>query len=489
MERSLTENIIKKVALRFLRQYYKFRLRYDDQPVIAKYDLEGVGGIVADGYYSFKKTDGKPFIATFEATGSDSIDEVVYKPENRVLFWDGLAVASIVTLVLTAINFFYDYHELDERELLLRIGMMLLVMLVSFGIFYFIAKNFRRYRYIYAVEQFKRYHADEQWIALGGDVFESSNDKRFRELKDQCVLNGIGLLKVDPNLDTKIMVTPSRQDIFMGKRKIVNFLPAEGNGKLPMKKELGLVSGVRAMLPSILRKDDSIYRFRKAFYNQMFVATGCVLLIGLILFKEMQHAGYQTVDNTEFREDIAKPQSNEVPEQPEALGDSSLTTNTNQLELDEFNRSIWKPKVEQPKKPPQKKFTPPPPEPNPPPVKTPVDTTEIYINPSSEKAIAYDCTRFYNFESKKFIIEEGVYNTWPKAKKRLDVLRRNNIESAALLLACFTNAEKGYVIYIGMIYNSPEEASQKIESLRSTPKNVLSNVESMKIRTLYPRRS
>ena len=58
------------------------------------------------------------------------------------------------------------------------------------------AKGFPRYRYIYAVEQFKKYHADEQWVAIGEDVFENPNDKYLKELKKQCVYNGFGLISM-----------------------------------------------------------------------------------------------------------------------------------------------------------------------------------------------------------------------------------------------------------------------------------------------------
>ncbi|MEK7257216.1 MAG: hypothetical protein AAB316_20850, partial [Bacteroidota bacterium] len=111
----LTEDILKKVALRFFRHYYKYRLRYEDQPVTAKYDMEGVGGIVADGFYSFKKPDGRDFSATFEATSRASKNEVLFKHQVKVLFWDGLAIAAVATVFLFSLNSLYQFHRLDER--------------------------------------------------------------------------------------------------------------------------------------------------------------------------------------------------------------------------------------------------------------------------------------------------------------------------------------------------------------------------------------
>lgn len=483
-----------------MRQYYKFRLRYDEQPVIAKYDLEGVGGIVADGYYSFKKADGKPFVATFEASSRETKKEVLYQPQNRILFWDGLALASLAALSFSAINHFYTFHQISEKEFFIRAAMVLGVMLATFGIFYFIAKNFRRYRYIYAVEQFKRYHADEQWIAIATDVFSASDkdsesyarkqNRRFQELKEQCILNGFGLLKVDSNLDTKIVVTPSRQDIFLGKRKRVKFMTQERAAQKAVKQQFGWKGILDNLLGRSSGQGANVYRFQKRFFNQMLLTLGSFLLIGFMLMKEMEKSDFQSVEQSEFRHDLAVSQSNNVAEQDEVIGDSSFTTNTNHLEQEEFNKKIFteiedKRKKQKEKstnssksKSTQKKPTQP---------KQPENTTEIYIyNGKDEKAIAYDCTRFYNFDRKKFIVEEGVYQDWASAKKRLDALRKSNLESAALLLACFSKNEPGYVVYLGLIYNSIEEASQHIESLRGAPRSVLKDVENMKIRSIYP---
>ena len=271
----LTEDIIKKVVLRFLRRHYKFRLRYEDQPVLAKYDLEGVGGIIADGYYSFTKTDGKPFTATFEATSKASKEEVIFKPQQKILFWDGMAIAAIFTVFLASLNLRQHFHPLDNTRLLERAALVLLVFGVFLTIFYLIARSFRRYRYIYAVEQFKKYYADEQWIALASDVFTDKEDKYLLELKNQCVFNGFGLLVVDEKLDPKIIITPSRQDIFMGKRRNVAFLPQTRMGERIIKSSFGKFWGLFGnKMPALLKKDTSVLRYRKTYYYQMLILTG-----------------------------------------------------------------------------------------------------------------------------------------------------------------------------------------------------------------------
>lgn len=77
-----------------------------------------------------------------------------------------------------------------------------------------------RYHYIQAVEQFKQYQADEQWIAVGADVFESKNASELMELKDQCIKSGFGLMEVTEDLVVSIIIAPSRIPILRKRQKL-----------------------------------------------------------------------------------------------------------------------------------------------------------------------------------------------------------------------------------------------------------------------------
>ncbi len=442
----INENIVKKIALRFFRHHYKYRLRHEDQPVVAKYDLEAAGGIIADGYYSFKNPDGEKFSATFEATGKDSKNEVIYRPQKIILLWDGLAVASIFTLFLFALNYSYHFHTLDERTLLTRIGLVVLSMLAGLGIFYLAAMQFRRYRYIYAIEQFKKYHATEQWIALAYDVFEDPNDKYFKELKNQCVYNGFGLLLVDKNLDPKILITPSRQDIFMGKRRSVDFdgdsnlpQPATGGGLSPWWKQLGL------KLPKVLKKDTSLLRYRRRFFHQMVITGACITLLGVVFWKELHSSAYQLVDKREYRNDLAKSKSNNVLEQEDYLSERSqdpIKRNTNEKYwLREKSKRAAKASGNS------------------------KDTIcEVLISREEGKTLHYPCERFINFDGKKFVVQEGHYPGKAEAEAALIRLKESGLEATALPLSFFSNAS-GYIVFTGLICNSKSEAQQDLGKL------------------------
>ena len=473
-EQGLEEDIVKKVALRFLRHHYKFRLRFDDQPVVAKYDLQGVGGIIADGYYSFKKPDGKPFTATFEASSLASKDEVSYKPQQNILFWDGLTMAAIVVVFLSSLNLRYQFHLLNNAQYLERASMILFCGGVTFVIFYLFAQKFRRYRYIYAIEQFKKYYADEQWIALASDVFESPNDRNLRELKNQCVHNGFGLVVIDKNLDPRIVITPSRQDIFVGKRKKVEFQAANKAQEVAQQKEFGLVFGFFGnKLPAFLKRDKSVLRYRRGFYNQILVTTICVVLLGVIFSKEMQNPNFKVVSKTELQAELASGTEKLKENSDKYLPDSSATTPKLKKAKPQKEEGFWA--LDPPNRQVAEAET-----------SSPLPSQNEFTEKGGAATFLYDCARFYNFDGKKYIVEVGEYQDWNLAKNQVEQLRNKKIESAALLKSCFTAKGKGFIVYAGLFCNSADEAARQTEDWTKA-KLISANIaEDWKIRAIEP---
>jgi len=470
-DQQLTENIIKKVTLRFFRHYYKFRLRYEDQPVVAKYDLEGVGGIVADGYYSFKKPDGKTFAATFEATSKASIDEVIFKPDHRILTWDGLAISGMAMVLLAFFNYQNRFHALDNTKFGERLGLLAVAGVLVFGLFYLIAQNFRRYRYIYAVEQFKKYYADEQWVALGTDVFEGKNERYLRELKSQCVFNGIGLLTVDKNLDPKILITPSRHDIFLGKRQKVDFMSQQKFKEIAQKGQLDL-------LPNLFgweKKDKSVLRHRKSAQAQVAVIAGSLALLAVIFTKELENPDFRLVDKEDFTENIAKSKSNTLSEPTTYLPDSSSMPKRKKSKTDESFWTLRSPK-ETTQVPAESVLA----DNN----TRSVGTDEFTAKGGSE--IVYDCSRFYNFDGKKYIVEVGELTDYKIATTTVQSIRGKGIFAAALLKSCFTEDKKGFLVYAGEIYNTAAEASKEMDGWVAANKLTKTEVRNWKIRAIEP---
>jgi hypothetical protein len=450
----LTEQIIQKVTLRFFRHYYKFRLRYEDQPVVSKYDLEGVGGIIADGLYSFKKADGQDFRATFEATSRATRNEVIFKTQPKVLFWDSLAISSVFCVFLFSFNLLYPLHVLDERTFVQRIALTVLFLLTGMGVYAFFARHFRRYRYIYAIEQFKKYHADEQWIALSYDVFGTHEERLLNELKNQCIFNGFGLLMIDKNLDPKILITPSRQEVFEGKRKAVELTSQTAPVlKTGDHRNTGWWQLFRSNLPAIFQKDTSILRFRKTFYHQMAVVAACLSLLGVIFSKEMQKIGFQSVEQQKHFTQTREKIKNKDRESISYLGDSASTP---KLKKPSDKLFIEEKATEEASDPPRYEAAQEP---------APEAPQEEFTSRGVEEFLAYDCARFYNFDTRKYIVMAGQHANFQQAKKQMDQLAEQGMEVSVLRLSCFDQKASGYAVYAGLFYNTLKEATIEREKL------------------------
>jgi hypothetical protein len=221
---SLTEDEVKRRFVPFLREFYKNR--YEPMPNSVAVELDNVSreGWVADGKISFRKSDGAAFVCTYEATSRDKAEEVKYQLNTQYLLWDCAAFGMVCAAL--GYTFFYrsDFTWLAELGVAGNLGLVLGVGLIGFFGWYFVVQNWRKYRYIYAIQQFKQYFADEQWVALAEDVFPAPSDPYLLELRNQCVYHGIGLAIVPFDGPVRKVIDPSRLGIFGKDRKMTQWV-------------------------------------------------------------------------------------------------------------------------------------------------------------------------------------------------------------------------------------------------------------------------
>lgn len=219
-----TEDEVKRRFVPFLKDFYKNRYQSDPSAIAVELDNVSSEGWVADGKLSFIKDDGSPFVCTYEATSRDKSGEVRYQLNTRYFLWDCSAFGAMVVTV----SYFFFYMTrlgwLVQLKLTGNIGLLMGLFIIGFSAWYFLMQRWRKYRYIYAIEQFRRYYADEQWIALAEDVFPSRLDPYFVELRNQCVYNGIGLAIVPKEGFVNKICDPSRLGIFGKDRKIAHWV-------------------------------------------------------------------------------------------------------------------------------------------------------------------------------------------------------------------------------------------------------------------------
>ena len=488
---TLTEAIIAKAALGFLNRHYRYRPRQHEHTLLERttdddateyrsswddmrtqIGLVDKEGVIVDGELRFPMEDGRPFVATVEATSHATRNEVIYDTQHRLLFWDGLAVASL----LTALAFAYAATRFNFLE----VGWTLLALFILLGLAVFsllyrlLARNARRYHYIYAVEQFKQYRADEQWVAIGEDVFESREDRAFRELSEQCIFNGLGLLIVHADRSVETLFTPSRTDTFGGKRRIRQFL---AENKYAQKAQLHKLSGGLGKISDRVRKrfklpTGNLLRYRKTYWKQVLISGIGLGLIGLVLWRTYQARPLVRIAEARYEERI---RAVELRPEPELyLLDSSRLSDplfaddpivSDEAEFDDEQLVEVSPFREK---------------------GVPAAPPFVYFTAAPDGYRARDCARLYNFDSPKYVIRTELVDSYDEAQRRLRYYDRNALEATAIWLDCFAGGQPRYLVFLQAIYNTRTEAMDAAQDLNLVVDGILDR-ELIRIVELRPK--
>jgi hypothetical protein len=247
---------VRQLGLGFLKSYYRNRSRVGQAALSS--DVRGLGGIRADGYFSFLQSGDRRFEATLEATSYTTRKELRYSLQRELLAWDSFTLACMTLVVLAALSQYFQFAFVPQIGLPAVLFWMLGLFLLVFATYRFSASRLERYRYIYAIEQFRKYRADEQWIAMSEDVFDQGrNDPFFRELRKQCIYYGIGILWVDRSEEVRMLLAAARSRGQLDKRRSANWVVPKGLGQ-PLKR-MAQAAEVRKWIPSA----DYTLRFRQ----------------------------------------------------------------------------------------------------------------------------------------------------------------------------------------------------------------------------------
>lgn len=474
---NLNEDNIKRSTLRFLKGYYKYRPRKGETE--ATVDNLSEGGIIADGLLAFTTEDDQRFVSTFEATSNDTKSEVTVKVLYRRLAWDGFALAS--TVALTWLIWEYtgkvDFFEEAGYWWIATIIMSIILSLVL--VFVLVFSQLKRYRYIYAVEQFKRYFADEQWISIGEDVFPNQDDKDFIELKDQCIRNGFGLIKVakldaEKDLNPQLIITPSRKDTFKKKRQMVQFVGTEDfSSRIRNLTKMSAFKWMNALSFTQKRSGapllENMLRFRGKNVGQKAITFSCLAIIAGIFVYELTKSDFQYVNETTYPQlmiDSLEGKSIEsgysaildtmflLPYDSSAIPYLELYTIAEQSDAIAAIRKRGQ---------------------------------DVVVSlPDRSEFLIYDCSRLNNITEEKYIIEDGVFPSIEVAIERMKDLKSKGIMSTALWLGCFSNQPLGYSVYFGNIQNNEDEASLAFSEYRDKLKELERVERQLKIRMLTP---
>ena len=437
-----SEHDVKVATLRYLKTYYKFRPRKDSRATVAQLDMVAPGGIVADGHLTYELEDDSTFLATFEATAKDTKDEVVAKVQEQLLFWDGLAFSGLIT----AAFFIYHYEMgtlgLKEMDMLTMIAFTWAVLLPILGLFRLVLSRFKRYHYIYAIEQFKQYHADEQWVSLAYDVFENPNDPKLNELKDQCVRYGFGLLIILPTLEALLVITPSRISTFRKRRQSLRFVNIRNISEQIGKRIPGknLLARIRSSFSLVNLQNLS--RFQQAYNLQIIVSSiASLAMLGLFIQKR-RDAQIRFAEREEILEEqeVLLPNRATNPE-PEYYKVDTLFLD----QFVDFDKPYLFSDVSEEDL-------------NERPAVAEAMRGGVMVLDNAEKIISYDCSRFLSNTGHHYILVDQAFLTESAAINRLQELRDVGLLSGIIWEACIDEDRRGFLVYLGLIYNSEIEA-------------------------------
>jgi hypothetical protein len=224
----LTEDEVKRFFIPFLKNFYKNRYQPDASGMVVSLDNTSTEGWIADGRITFVKPDGTPFVCTYEATSLDKIGEVKYQLNTDYFLWDAFDFGTLCASIALITLFETNLPWMLQLSAAGNVGILFGFFIPGFFGWYITMNKWRKYRSIYAIEQFGQYAADEQWIVLSDDVFPSVLDPYYVELREQCIFRGVGLAIVAADGTVRKICDPSRLGAFGKDRKVAHWITRSG---------------------------------------------------------------------------------------------------------------------------------------------------------------------------------------------------------------------------------------------------------------------
>ena len=448
----LTEERIRDIALLFLRQHYKFWPREGDLHI--RRHLRADGGVVADGLISFTQKDHRIFTAAVEASDYLNRDELWYKPLWQLAFWDAGALASLsASAILVLLHLDGRLGLMHDSPLLFALlflgGAVLMTIAVFMGI-----RSWRRYRYVYAVEQFKRYAASEQWIAFSWDVFPGPEDRFFTELKTQCILNGYGLLEILSDESVKMHLTPARQgDPGTDKRRVLRFFTdSEWSQRV---RETIRGEGWREQLGDFFERLtgkpalNDLIRFKRPIWRQIGVGFLATTLIAIVLYREYGKRPILYVDEDAYAERMERiaqalrnaPEPVFIPFPPDTVSTVPFSKKVQPYlpNILPDTSSIWGEMQE-----------------------------KGYIRVGEKGVTVYPCAYAQSLLYRRYAVHIGAFYEIEYAQKALWEVRKKGVAAHVLFLGCFEPRKAYYVLVLEETFNELEQANQGAAKLRQS---------------------
>ena len=310
-----------------MKSFYRQRSRAERAPTLTGTDMRGKGGIIADGFLSFVTPDNTAFTATFEATSWNTRQEVRYRPRLTHIIWDAIALTLlIIGITLAILHIFEIYLMVIYGFTNFMLGLVGFTFLSLIGMRY-VLFAMPRYRTIFAIEQFKQYQADDQWIAIGYDVFSPQEAKYRKELIRQCTKFGFGLIEIDERRRPQLIIAPSRAENFVPKQSFTQLIPMGAWGDRLEAATKGPIHRIREWFNQQMMPYQAHYFrwFPRTYYHQwILIALGLIALF-FFLRQEYQRLPIVYVNTKAYQRELeAEMLQKHPPEDTSFIVDAPL---------------------------------------------------------------------------------------------------------------------------------------------------------------------
>ncbi len=522
----LPESVIARAAIPFLKNYYKYRehLMETDLEAGVSFNIEygkKVGNITIDGLLSYKQKNGGLFSVAVEATSKDKREEeVFFKVQQTLLNLDATAVSIILVTMLFSI--FYIGKLIDLKLLGWFIPVVFIIFFISVLIliyrwlFTYVFPFVDRYHYIQAVEQFKQYEANEQWIAVGADVFENKNAPELLELKDQCIKSGFGLMEVAEDLAISIIIAPARSTLFKKRQELDIVLTTEMAQRLGKNNFLALaniilqsktINNRRFSLKKVWTNNKyfrkvrrlwnrgnsvEVANFRKNYYRQIIVSFFGVSIIGAILWKELSEPTILQMSMQEYLTalDEIKYDLWKAPElKPEDTIDQLYIQPFTAVENDYINSPEDQPLFFLKKKEKNSFFIFQSPEPivEKYPLAEENQADGFFILSEGAIQAKYPCERIIEANKVFYAIQQSAHETMVEAMAQIDSVSNLNLNTNIFWLGCLNIKNDSFIVILDQIYDNQELAASNLDIIQDIFKKQKKNTKGLKIRILLKR--
>jgi hypothetical protein len=330
---------------------------------------------------------------------------------------------------------------------------LLQVMILFFGIIWYqLLRRLPRYRYIYAIQQFKQYFADDQWVAYAYDVFAGYEDVYFKELRKQCVYNGFGMLEIDEEEKVKLHMAPSIDDPeFQLRRRVVQFFVKNDFTQFVQKNLqnrdwwtqftdwLNRLPG-RQNLSNLLR-------FERPIYKQIGLILGCVGAMTLVLMREFQKKPIRYVDEATYEQQMTAYMQRLYGNQ-DLIQDILLDSTDIKPFLKNTFPYIYRP---------GSSLTP----------SEAKHLREKIVVYTPDGFVHYPCERLHRVGQPRYMIRMGVFYDTDLLKRAIQRFRRLEVPVNGIWGACFFPGSKHYILFLEDLYPNLSEAQAAQAQARS----------------------